>query len=847
MLLSLCCVISLLTAISSASNGTDCLQTCYLHVNHQEITYLQFSRTINDGATRVVYFDILRDHYYNVNATLYAWVRDNVGEPVFSLPIDYIATSFSLPMVFIDYVQVEFNESTSRCYMQSSQFCQKIMIMSALAKMTRLDNRCNGTNCGSLCRRHFHFRDQGDLEHNTYSCCPENSLEKQVDLVKCLQPQQLKPYIPLLRSFTIILGSLISCTVLSAIANRVIKSLGSTITVQSNSSPSVEDNGVKESALRKMYILSPITRQTSMFNYFKNLMSENQSLQRMHYICYTAIGIIAIIFASLSLTVQTQPLPFVRSLKLVALEIPWTIITFASLLTVYYICSIFFIRIYLSCIGHNPSSKQYHYKSRHVRSYYQNSILNYVDIWHPVQFISQFIRIQMFQRDPSLSNINRSNIIFIMSWMHGFITIASIFISLQCIFRMIISASSFIVAYSLYFSNIITITIPFIYYIYITIDAYINRMDKLCGDITATLPQVENELTSILETDEGEIEIYFKIDQDQKVVKYTKTRKENDKTNGDANITASNRELQVLKTHTSSSPKPYLLSMLEDSDDNDKLFADETDGLHDCGLINELHQAAIGHIDVPEMLIPHKEEIQKKLQQIFDSGTIQFDKGTYKIFFHYIRNDNNKIQVDLPPWNDHHLYKGCIIDLKPLANQIEEYLQNWNIEQFKQNLVKVYDRLGYIDEVECVAIPEGLFNWIRYYSPELSFTVWSVVWKITVSSGIYAALLLAIPAYSHIDSFADFNAAITKLPVSLVTIIIALKCFQESTVDQEVARKMLLSYLIRYRRGYQFFHEQGNNPGIFSLLGNFIASFSHSRKARQYIRLRMGSHHDISI
>ncbi|EDV20644.1 uncharacterized protein TRIADDRAFT_60899 [Trichoplax adhaerens] len=786
MLLSLCCVISLLTAISSASNGTDCLQTCYLHVNHQEITYLQFSRTINDGATRVVYFDILRDHYYNVNATLYAWVRDNVGEPVFSLPIDYIATSFSLPMVFIDYVQVEFNESTPRCYMQSSQFCQKIMIMSALAKMTRLDNRCNGTNCGSLCRRHFHFRDQGDLEHNTYSCCPENSLEKQVDLVKCLQPQQLKPYIPLLRSFTIILGSLISCTVLSAIANRVIKSLGSTITVQSNSSPSVEDNGVKESALRKMYILSPITRQTSMFNYFKNLMSENQSLQRMHYICYTAIG-------------------------------------------------------------HNPSSKQYHYKSRHVRSYYQNSILNYVDIWHPVQFISQFIRIQMFQRDPSLSNINRSNIIFIMSWMHGFITIASIFISLQCIFRMIISASSFIVAYSLYFSNIITITIPFIYYIYITIDAYINRMDKLCGDITATLPQVENELTSILEADEGEIEIYFKIDQDQKVVKYTKTRKENDKTNGDANITASNRELQVLITDTSSSPKPHLLSMLEDSGDNDKLFADETDGLHDRGLINELHQAAIGHIDVPEMLIPHKEEIQKKLQQIFDSGTIQFDKGTYKIFFHYIRNDNNKVQVDLPPWNDHHLYKGCIIDLKPLANQIEEYLQNWNIEQFKQNLVKVYDRLGYIDEVECVAIPEGLFNWIRYYSPELSFTVWSVVWKITVSSGIYAALLLAIPAYSHIDSFAGFNAAITKLPVSLVTIIIALKCFQESTVDQEIARKMLLSYLIRYRRGYQFFHEQGNNPGIFSLLGNFIASFSHSRKARQYIRLRMGSHHDISI
>ncbi|EDV20645.1 uncharacterized protein TRIADDRAFT_60900 [Trichoplax adhaerens] len=595
-------VIFLLIVPSPASNVTKCLQTCHLKVNDDEIAYLRFIKTISDSATRVVYFDILRDRYYNVNATLFAWVRDNVGAPIFSLPIDYIATSFNLPLVFIDYVPIEFNESAQSCYIQSSQFCQKIMIMSALAKMTRLDNRCNGTNCGSLCRRHFHFQNRGDLEDNIYSCCPEDSLAKEVDLLKCLEPDQMKPYIPILSSFTIVLGALISLNVLSAATNQVIKSLGSTMTTRKYDSDNATNDNSDCNTLRKIYILSPLTRQTYVHNYFKYLAEER----------------------------------------------------------------------------------------------------------------------------PHISNLSK--------------------------------------------------------------------------DIAAVLPKVEDKVKTILEADKGEIEVYFKVNQDPTVV-------------------VAHTEIEI---EMNTAPENTDVSV-------------SYSRLKDISLI----------IDLPEILIAHEEEIKNMLCIIFNTKCVQFGKGIYKIIFHYNKNEGDTILVDLPSCNEHYLYRGCCKDLEQLTNVIEEYLRDRKIYQLKKKLVQVHDRIGNIDEIECDTIPESLFNWIRYCSPVLSCSIWTVIWKIIISSGIYAALILAIPGYSQVDSLAEFNAAISKLPVSLITIIIAVKSIQESTVDEEAARKILLYYLIRYRRGYKFFYEEGQKLGIFRLLMNYIRSLSSFGKFMQHnlqnIRLPNGS------
>ena len=223
------CIILLVIAFSPsillASNSTACLQSCYLDVQNSEIIHLEFIRTLNEGTTRVVYFDIANNHYYNDNATLYAWIRDSVGEPMFSLPIDYIAVALNLPGAFIHYQLINFTESTPGCYKQSSSFCQKILIMSALVNITGLNNRCSGTNCGSLCRRHFSFY-EGDIEPDFYSCCSEKSLEKHIDLAECLQPNRLPPYISILTTFTIILAALLSLSTVIKISERVAKYLG---------------------------------------------------------------------------------------------------------------------------------------------------------------------------------------------------------------------------------------------------------------------------------------------------------------------------------------------------------------------------------------------------------------------------------------------------------------------------------------------------------------------------------------------------------------------------------------------------------------------------------------------
>lgn len=590
-----------------------------------------------------------------------------------------------------------------------------------------------------------------------------------------------------------------------------------------------------------VFILSPITKQTSAYNYFKYLMAESRSEQRWHYICYTMIGITAIICASLSLTIQTYPLPFVKGLKLVALEVPLTIIVFALILILCYILSIFFVRIYLLYIRNKPSARLFRCNSHHVKSHYSLTIFSSIDLWHPIQFISQFIRIHLFQ-DPSLSNVNQYKTLFVISWIHAAITIIAIFISLQCVFRMLISASAFIVAYSLYFSNIITITIPFIYYIYITVDEYNNRIDRLVSGITEVLPSVEGEVDNLLRADEGEFEIYFTIVRN--VSPKVLTRSNSAVLSENKRSEPPQKEMNVMEPESKVSPA------LADSEDDNSYFAyDETDQFLPNQSQSEYH---VGEVDVPEIILPYQDQIKNHLQQIFDDGTVQFDKGTYKILLHYIRNKNRVIEIDLPAWNDHHLYSMATQDLKAFTDQIQPFFQIGldNIDERKKNLTKVYYRLGRIDEVDCVGIPEELYNWVRYYSPKLSFSFWSIIWKIVISSGIYAAILLAIPAYARIDKFADFNAAITKLPVSLVTIIIALKIFQESVIDQVHAKKMILSHLVRYSRGYKFFFQQANKRGIFRRFReNYLPLFTRasSKKLRQYIRLPKSGRDDLSL
>ena len=71
-------------------------------------------------------------------------------------------------------------------------------------------------------------------------------------------------------------------------------------------------------------------------------------------------------------------------------------------------------------------------------------------------------------------------------------------------------AAAFIMTYSLYFSNILDVTIPFAYYIYATISNYRLKSNNLYSDIKEVLPQVDGAVNKIMESPKGIIQFYFK-------------------------------------------------------------------------------------------------------------------------------------------------------------------------------------------------------------------------------------------------------------------------------------------------------------------------------------------------
>lgn len=159
-----------------------------------------------------------------------------------------------------------------------------------------------------------------------------------------------------------------------------------------------------------------------------------------------------------------------------------------------------------------PMNYQWHFNRPHHHFF----ILERFDIFRSVEFISRFIRLYIPNNSSDTGtganlSFHHSTTMLIASYLHGFITVAAIMAILQISFRVIISASIFIIAYSLYFSNVITISIPFIYYFYLIHYHYYQQHNGLSSTIAEALPVVDKHIDKILNASEGEIEIYFKI------------------------------------------------------------------------------------------------------------------------------------------------------------------------------------------------------------------------------------------------------------------------------------------------------------------------------------------------
>lgn len=148
------------------------LKGCKLSIDDQRDAYDKFREKISVPAVRVVYFDmwINGTQLFNKTEYLYAWSRATVGEPVFSLPIDYISACLFLPLIFYDRLQINVIESKEGCLTDVSGACRQQIVFQTLIDFTQV-NRCNNETCDTICNRRFDLNDLLPFHEEEYSCC----------------------------------------------------------------------------------------------------------------------------------------------------------------------------------------------------------------------------------------------------------------------------------------------------------------------------------------------------------------------------------------------------------------------------------------------------------------------------------------------------------------------------------------------------------------------------------------------------------------------------------------------------------------------------------------------------
>ena len=206
---------------SSHIDSLKCFKDCQLQIENEPLKYSEFNNIVKTASIRTVYFSIFKGQqllYDQSQNIQYAWIREDVGEGIFTLPIDYMGIGLSLPSLFTTNITIYFNESTQYCYDAASQDCRKRMIFSALAQFFRLASVCNVTNCGTVCRRNM-------TDGNKFSCCDQHSLSSQVDIDKCLLNRSPVTSILWIRIITIILSISISGGILVKIFNKYMHTL----------------------------------------------------------------------------------------------------------------------------------------------------------------------------------------------------------------------------------------------------------------------------------------------------------------------------------------------------------------------------------------------------------------------------------------------------------------------------------------------------------------------------------------------------------------------------------------------------------------------------------------------
>ena len=225
-------------AVASANiDSITCLKQCQLKVKKKDETYQKFLELYIEKPKRVIYFNLssngeklLDGHSRNV---VYAFIKKDVGQSIFSLSTTYMSLSLGLPSVFTADLQLDFNQTEAGCYKAVPAICRGHIIMKALIQFVKLPHKCivneyiRGTTCGTICRRNYTTEIGANPYKVSYSCCDEDEIQFKINTTQCLKQQDSTEwYIHGMRILSIFLSIPISAAFMIKCINVYMSSLG---------------------------------------------------------------------------------------------------------------------------------------------------------------------------------------------------------------------------------------------------------------------------------------------------------------------------------------------------------------------------------------------------------------------------------------------------------------------------------------------------------------------------------------------------------------------------------------------------------------------------------------------
>ncbi|EDV20961.1 uncharacterized protein TRIADDRAFT_60554 [Trichoplax adhaerens] len=245
-------------------------------------------------------------------------------------------------------------------------------------------------------------------------------------------------------------------------------------------------------------------------------------------------------------------------------------------------------------------------------------------------------------------------------------------------------------------------------------------------------------------------------------------------------------------------------------------------------------------IDVPAKLKDPKvmKNLKKYISWILNQPHHQIFDGISKIVIQYeikTVNDNQK-QTTVSLLQCTNGCENCPYSqgFQQVKHCIENHLNINNSQDFIKWTKQVYFIHDDIAHHKLISIPSELYQYLRYYVPMISSSLWRLISSIILASGLLFIFVLTILLDYRTQLFSSLNSALAHVPNIYLATILSMNYLVATEIDEETIDRILIANIIQYRRGYRLFLERG----IYfqPILQSFRATFEHYHRKNKTIK-----------